>query len=131
MSEPTHDDMDMLGEGKPEITSPSLPPEYAYADPAAVQQQLDEQAERLAQPAANVDMVGMPHFLRNVNGEEVCGGCGNAFPCPAYGAMTRQSALLEGLAPAAELLPTMTEAAQAAGMDLDEFAARLRQTRRQ
>lgn len=113
------------------VTPPHLPPEYAHANPDAVVRQLAEQARQLAEPAGNLDAKGAPHFLRNVNGEEVCGQDGQPWPCDAWRQIGHQSARLEGLTPASQLLPTMAEAAAAAGMDLNEFEERLRQTRGQ
>jgi hypothetical protein len=113
------------------VRRPHLPPEYAHADADAVGRVLDEQARQLAQPAGNLDVKGAPHFLRNIGGEEVCGQDGQPWPCDAWRQIGHQSARLEGLSPASQLLPTMTEAAAAAGMDLGEFEERLRQTRGQ
>lgn len=113
------------------VAPPTVPPEYAHVDPDTVNRVLAEQRAQLARPSANVDIQGAPHFLRNVDGEEVCGSDGQSWPCAHARGSTGVAAPLEGADPADQLLPTMREAAQAAGMDLTEFAARLRQTRGQ
>ncbi len=40
--------------------------------------------------AVNVDDQDRPHFLRNVDGEEVCGQDGKPWPCDRYTAMLEQ-----------------------------------------
>lgn len=111
--------------------APTLPPEFARADPNAVARTLAEQERQLAQPAGNLDAKGAPHFLRNVNGEEVCGQDGQPWPCDEWQGIAHRGAVLETGGERSSMLPTMVEAAQAAGMDLAEFEARLRQTRGQ
>lgn len=111
------------------ILPPALPPQYANEGfQISVAQQVEEQRRQLAQPAGNV-FKGAPHFLRNVNGEEVCGQCGDAFPCESYRAITDQQALDQATPVGGTGLltpPTMAEAAAAAGVDPTTFAERLR-----
>ena len=110
--------------------APELPPQYA--DPqTTVAEQLAEAEAALARPAANLDIHGAPHFLRNVNGEEVCGQDGQPWPCATWGEIETGAHAAQGIDPAAQEVPTMAEAALAAGMDLDVFLNRLRQTRQQ
>lgn len=48
---------------------------------------LDEEratAQLFGVPAANLDANDRPHFLRNVDGLEVCGQDGQAWPCTEY-----------------------------------------------
>ena len=118
---------------RPEVTeqgvTPFLPPEFESLDADTLNRVLAEQAALLAQPAANLDPMGAPHFLRNVAGEEVCGQDGQPWPCVSWRGIADRQTLTEGLSPEALLVPTMAEAAAAAGMDLAEFEAALRQTR--
>jgi hypothetical protein len=107
-----------------------IPPEYAVPQ-RTVEEQLAEANATLARPAANLDVHGAPHFLRNVNGEEVCGQDGLRWPCPAWQEIETGAHVAQGIDPGAQEVPTMAEAALAAGMDLDEFLTRLRQNRQQ
>lgn len=117
---------------------PTLPPggqPAGYPDQDAIRAVAELQREMLAQPAANV-IHGAPHFLRNVGGEEVCGQCGDAFPCPAYKHMLARDAERalthsgHKELPQVEMSPpTMAEAAAAAGIDVAELQARLQQVR--
>lgn len=36
------------------------------------------------EPSSNTDGSGVNHFLMNVDGRELCGGCGETFPCDAW-----------------------------------------------
>lgn len=112
------------------VAQPEIPPEFVGLSDDDVQTALREQRERLARPAGNVDIHGAPHFLRNVDGVETCGQDGKPWPCGSALAMADEQHILQGIAPAVQLLPTMAEAAEAAGLDLAEFEERLRQTRR-
>lgn len=124
--------------GQDAVQRPSLPPggqPLAFPDTDAIQEVADLQRQMLAEPAANV-IQGAPHFLRNVDGEEICGQCGEAFPCAAYKSMLARDAA-SALTPAGgrsmpqvEIAPpTMQEAAAAAGIDVAELQARLQQVR--
>jgi hypothetical protein len=114
--------------------APSVPPQYADTGfQESVAEQVAAQRAMLAEPAGNVDIKGAPHFLRVVDGSEVCGQCTEPFPCTAYreladrqlvGQQTSPTGVASSLVP-----PTMAEAAAAAGMPIDEFMRRLRATR--
>lgn len=116
-----------------DVAPPSLPPQYLYdLAQASLTEQVEAQRLLLAQPAANM-FKGAPHFLRSVDGVELCGQCGEAFPCESYRALLDAS-LRDQLTPAsgvpaALVPPTMVEAAAAAGMDVESFMERLRASR--
>jgi hypothetical protein len=114
----------------PAVAQPSLPPSYDDDFQLSVTEQLEQQRAALAQPAANVDIHGAPHFMRMIDGEEMCGQCGEPFPCPSWIELSEsaQSAQLP-TAESSMRLPTMEEAARAAGVDLTTFVERLRATR--
>lgn len=119
--------------------APSLPPggqPAAFPDTDALQAVQDLQRAALAQPAGNV-IRDAPHFLRNVDGDEVCGQDGKPWPCPEYQAIERRNEFLAVDGPGTGRLPeaiptppTMAEAAAAAGVDVEVFAARLDAMRR-
>lgn len=115
-----------------EAEPPTLPPQYRSEDfQLSALQQVAAAREALAQPAGNVDIQGAPHFLRNVNGVELCGSCGTDFPCDAYRGMSEERQRAEFGRTLLQMPPTMAEAALAAGMSQEEFRGRLQQARRQ
>ena len=48
-----------------------------------------EQRAQLALPPGNADAAGRPHFLRNIDGVEVCGQDGKPWPCPSWTGMEK------------------------------------------
>lgn len=119
-------------EGRQEVEAPTLPPQYRSEDfQLSALQQVAAAREALAQPAGNVDIQGAPHFLRNVNGAELCGQCGTDFPCDTYREMSEERQRAEFGRTLLQMPPTMAEAALAAGMSQEEFRDRLQQARRQ
>lgn len=105
-----------------------LPPVEPVVDPGA--------NTDLTRPARNVTPNGVPHFLRILpatpskpNGEEVCGGCGNTWPCgqvePLYVENTGRTP--DGRP--AQIEVPLDRLAVAKGMDLgklEEFVERAR-----
>lgn len=119
-----------------EVQAPSVPEGYQPAAPFsdgdtdAILKAAELDRAQLAQPSGNV-VHGAPHFLRNVDGVEVCGQDGKPWPCEAYTGLERQGVQRAAL-PDADLAPpppTMLEAARAAGIDPVEFQARLAKLR--
>lgn len=112
----------------PEGFQPAAP--FSNADTDAILKAAELDRAQLAQPSANV-FRGAPHFLRNVDGHEVCGTDGQPWPCEGYTGAQQQFARQAGALPDDNLIPppTMAEAARAAGVDPDEFQARLARLR--
>ena len=114
---------------------PSLPPDGQpadFPDQDAFQALAELQRAALAQPAGNV-INDAPHFLRNVDGDERCGQCGEPWECPSYRQIRLRDISPLGVGAVPELMaipPTMAEAAAAAGMDPAAFQARLEEMRR-
>lgn len=84
-------------------------------------------ARVLPQEPANVDEWSEPHFLRNVNGQEVCGTDSDPWPCPTYRRWVDEAARETAAANPPERIPdgaTMTpeQAAHALGVDPQELA---------
>lgn len=73
-----------------------LPPDAEPIDPTSPRYELSDaetavavaaataDREQLARPPMNLDADDRPHFLRNVNGQEVCGQDGEPWPCPTW-----------------------------------------------
>ena len=110
-----------------QVAAPALPPQYGAGFQDTVAEQLAKQREQLAQPAGNVDIKGMRHFERLVDEVPLCGGCGESFPCDGWKGLTRAQ---QGEQPPANRmdaghpdwrLPTLEEAAQAAGVSVQEY----------
>lgn len=112
-----------------EALGPALPTE----PPALTEQERADQGEgvfdivpdarAVPQTPANLDDAKRPHFLRTVNGVEVCGQDGDPWPCATWSQWAE-----EGDVPTAAAIPegaTMNtaEAAKALGVDPNELAA--------
>lgn len=117
-----------------DVAQPTLPPEYVTTPGDALAEQVAAQRAQLVQPGSN-EFRGAPHFMRYVDGREVCGQDGEPYPCAAIRSMI-ETKLVEQQTPqngqdAPLVPPTMAEAAAAAGLTLDEFMERLRASRDQ
>lgn len=55
-------------------------------------QRVTEHRRLLGQRATNLDDQNRPHFLRNVDGDERCGQCGEPWECPSYAALREEAA---------------------------------------
>lgn len=116
--------------GLDEVQPPSIPLEYQDEGfQRSVSEQVAAQRAQLAQPAGNIGPDGAPHFLRLVDGSEVCGQDGQPWPCDqaqAMAASARQAEFGEwpgGVPVEAPKLVTLEEAALAAGMNPTELSA--------
>lgn len=112
--------------GQREAAVPVVPEEYTAEFQDSVAEQLEKQRAQLAQPAGNVDIQGAPHFMRVVDDVELCGTCGESFPCAGWQAMAKagEASVLPGVTPMdgpALPLPTFEEAAQALGLTADQL----------
>lgn len=117
------------------FTLPYTAPEEPPGDPVPTATYVDDVAERetlerlLAEKAANADTSDRPHFLRNVDGREVCGQDGQTWPCDEYQAQLRRQA--EELTGTPEQQPpgrdtvSVDAVAEALGMERSELEARL------
>lgn len=106
---------------------PAAPPEYTPEFQDSVNEQLEKQRAQLGQPAGNVDIKGAPHFMRVVDGVELCGTCGESFPCAGWQAMARagEATVLPGVTQVDNVrgtLPTFEAAAAAVGISPEELA---------
>lgn len=106
---------------------PTAPTEYTADFQDSVAEQLAKQREQLAQPAGNVDIKGAPHFMRVVDDVELCGTCGESFPCAGWQAMARagEATVLPGVTSVDSVrgtLPTFEQAAAAIGISPEELA---------
>lgn len=126
--------------------APSLPPQHAEAMSAqgeqlqqAILDQVDAQRAQLAQPAGNIGGDGAPHFQRLLpDGAEVCGQDGQPWPCEEARGIAEAARRTEfGTMPVGEIaadgspqLLTFEEAARAAGVNPEQFAAQVQRLRR-
>lgn len=66
-----------------------------------------------------------PHFVRIQEGQpDLCGQCGQAWPCPDFQQQIAGAVRLAGAAPEAESVVSLDRAAQVAGMTTAEFLER-------
>jgi len=119
----------------PELEPVTLPPDReAIADPAPVIANVPPEARPPAEPVVSGRMEDRPHFLRNVDGVELCGQDGEPWPCTEYlRTMAQVEATLPGYsgssmqvgAPTGVELVPLVEAAAAAGLFPEELRARM------
>ena len=144
-AQPTGDDREFAEDGTPiahltedpattgKWTQPYLPDADVQPNPvptplAAVD--LDHErvrAELLGVPAANLDDSDRPHFLRNIDGRELCGQDGQAWPCDQYQRMLTEDQRTNELA---TLVPSdglvrIGDVAAALGLTPQELANRM------
>lgn len=101
---------------------PTEPPALTEQDRAELDAHPAD-ARSLPQEPGNLDDDDRPHFLRVVNGSEVCGQDGDPWPCPTWSRWLEEDAV-----PTATPMPdgatmTTTAAAKALGVDPHELAA--------
>ena len=103
----------------PELVAPTLPGrDGAQAVEASV---APVPSRPSVEPVVEGRLADRPHFLRNVDGEEFCGQDGEPWPCREYQRTVGQVAQVTA---SPELVDVET-AANAAGVPLPEFRARL------
>lgn len=143
-AQPTGDDREFAEDGTPvarmhpdpatlgKWTQPHLP-DGTLGDPVPTMlAPVDLDAERVEAelehvPATNLDTADRPHFLRNVDGREVCGQDGQDWPCDAYRDMLAEDQRTSGLQ---ELVPSdglvrVDDVAAALGLTPQELAERM------
>lgn len=82
-------------------------------------------ARAMSRTPSNLDDASRPHFLRNVNGVEVCGQDGDPWPCATWSKWAEEGETPTApAAPSRPSVPTMTTsaAAEALGVDPQELA---------
>lgn len=108
--------------GPPLPTEPPALTEHERAEDGESAADLPADARTAPSEPTNLDDASRPHFMRSVNGVEVCGQDGDPWPCPTWSTWVQT-----GDVPTAAPLPegaTMTapQAARALGVDPQELA---------
>lgn len=109
-----------------EVVAPAVPVQYTAEFQDSVAEQLAQQRAQLAQPAGNVDIHGAPHFMRVADGVELCGQCGEEWPCEGWKRMAAAGEAGRAFGPTTldqpvSRLPTFEQAAAAAGLTPEEL----------
>lgn len=91
--------------------------------------------EMLATKAANLDGNDRPHFLRNIDGREVCGQDGDPWPCDTYRTMLADDQQGHAVSSAADTPHVLEELlarhAEQAGISQEQLLANLLERRQQ
>jgi hypothetical protein len=74
-------DTDVAAAGDEPYALPQPAPEQVAVEVAA---QVATVRDAMSENVANLGSDGGAHFLLNVQGQELCGGCGQAFPCATW-----------------------------------------------
>lgn len=110
-----------LGPALPTAAPPLT--EQERADRGEGVQDIPPDARSAPQTPTNLDDARRPHFLRSVNGEEVCGQDGNPWPCATWSSWVAESDAVPTARPVADgATMSSAEAAEALGVDPQELA---------